>query len=189
VVEKPTKKEGPKQKYFELAADQFRILAEWYHLPILDLSLTKGSKSDPAWIASRLGISPEQARAGIDRLLRLGMMEEQDGQLRKTSRHLLVRPKKPDGSVRAYHRKMIALALEALESGSREEFDGRDITGVLIPVDTKRLARAKDRIAKFRIAMMKYLSGGTPNELYQLNVQLFPLTRRDSRVLKRGVKP
>lgn len=180
-------KKVKQQRFFELESDRFHIVADWYHFPIMVLTETKGFRQDPKWIAQRLGISPEQVVDGIDRLKRLGLLEEKNGQLRKSDHPVLVRPKRADVSVRTYHEKMIAMALEAL---SKVDFEARDFNGYVIPVNVSRIPEAKKRIAKFCVAMMEFLSEGECTELFQLNLQLFPLTnyKPAGPVLKTGEK-
>jgi uncharacterized protein (TIGR02147 family) len=172
-----SRSKAPAETYFQLETDRFRLLGDWYHLPILDLTLTRGFRSDSRWVAARLGITLDQARDGIERLKRVGLLEERDGVLNKVAANLIVRPAAPTDSVRAYHRQMIGKALESLQSAAPADREARDITGVVLPVDPRRLPEAKRRIARFRLALMKFLSEGESSELYHLNLQLFPLTR------------
>ncbi|RYZ69031.1 MAG: DUF4423 domain-containing protein, partial [Proteobacteria bacterium] len=58
-----------------LAEDQFRLIADWYHMAILSLTKLKGSKPDPRWIARRLGISAEEANLALSRLVRMKLLE------------------------------------------------------------------------------------------------------------------
>lgn len=39
----------------ELTIDQFKIVADWYHYAILELTRVEGFRNEPAWIAGRLG--------------------------------------------------------------------------------------------------------------------------------------
>jgi len=42
--------------YQALNHEEFSAICEWYHYAILELTLTRGFKSSPQWIASQLGI-------------------------------------------------------------------------------------------------------------------------------------
>lgn len=176
--------------YFELEADRYKVLQEWYHIPILDLTGTKNFRNDARWIAKRLQISTEQARSGLERLLRLGLLEEVDGKLQKTSQNIWIGGKKSNRMVRSYHQQMINRALNTLENGGAEEsFQKRSVSSITIPIDPAKLPEAKKRLDKFQRSLWQFLSEGEKLELYQFNVQLFPLTNEvlsKGEVLKKG---
>ena len=47
----------------ELDLERFRIIADWYHFSLLELTEVQGFQSDIPWIAKRLGISQQEAAA------------------------------------------------------------------------------------------------------------------------------
>jgi transcriptional regulator with XRE-family HTH domain len=161
-----------------LQLDRFRTLSQWYHIAILDLTQLRGFRSDPNWIAEKLGITLTQTKSALERLERLGLLTNENGRLKKTHSSLAIPTTYSDGAIRSFHEQMIGKALEALQSPSREDFKKRDITGVTIPVNPARLEAARTKIMKFRRSLMKFLSSGECTELYQLNVQLFNLTKK-----------
>src|SRR4051812_6095236 len=59
----------------DLEADRFSVIADWYHFAILSLTEVKNSQPEPRWIAQRLGIQVREAKAAMDRLLRLNLLE------------------------------------------------------------------------------------------------------------------
>ncbi len=163
--------------FLKLEASQARSLTDWYHFAIADLTLTKNFQFDPNWIAKRLGIPPKQAAQAMSRLERSGLLEKTDHGWRKTNSFLQLPTDKTLAPMRRLHRTMILKALAALQSSKKSDFERRDITGSMIPVNPDRLAEAKKRIARFRKQMIRFLSEGECSELYQMNVQLFALTR------------
>jgi uncharacterized protein (TIGR02147 family) len=166
--------------YYELESDRHSVLEEWYHLPIMDLTQTDGFRNDPKWIARRLGISPEQVKSAVNRLLRLQLLKEENGTLVKTTNSLTIHPKESTRVLRAYHQSMIQKAWHALDSDRAEDIEARNITAVTMPVDPARIEEAKKRISKFRRQLWKFLEGGNTTELYQFNLQLFPLSKPES---------
>ncbi|NDF15665.1 TIGR02147 family protein [bacterium] len=72
----------------ELTIDQFKIVADWYHYAILELTRVEGFRNDPAWIAGRLGLQEFEVIGAIDRLKLLELLEERDGTLINTSFYL-----------------------------------------------------------------------------------------------------
>lgn len=186
------KKPGDLEKYFELEIDNFRVLNDWYHIPILELTCTQDFRSDLKWIAQRLSISVEQVRNAVERLKRLNLLAERDGRLVKTNESLSIMPKKFEKAIRDYHRQMLAKASDIMELGSPEGYAARDVTGSCMAIDPKLLPEARKKIAAFRRSLIKFLSSGEGSEVYQLGVQLFPVTTPQPKskgvVVKRGVK-
>ena len=70
----------------------FKIISDWYHYAILELTELKEFESDINWISQRLGISKIEAHMGIKRLKNIGLMvEDEDGNL-KTSDEFTASP-------------------------------------------------------------------------------------------------
>jgi uncharacterized protein (TIGR02147 family) len=62
--------------YKNVGLDGFKLISDWYHFAIMELSLVEGFKSDAKWIAKRLGISIHEVTAAIERLKRLDLVED-----------------------------------------------------------------------------------------------------------------
>ena len=162
-----------------LETDRFHSISDWYHVAILELTLVKGFRSSSPWIAGKLGISVATVNEALKRLHRLGLIEKENGKWRKCQVQLAVPTYYSTSAIRQFHEQMIGKALKALSSPRKEDYEARDITGTTMPINPARLAEAKGRIKRFRKDLMRFLSEGECTELYQLNVQLFSLTRPD----------
>lgn len=161
--------------FFQVQLDQFRFLSEWYHVAILDLTVLDDFQPSERWVADRLGLTLEEVRSAVARLKRLGLLSVARGKWKKRHRHFRVTPAESTDAIRRFHGQMIEKALAAL--ASPELFESRDITGITMAVNPSRLPEAKKRIQKFRRSLMRYLTRGECTELYQMNVQVFPLTK------------
>lgn len=167
---------------YRLQIDSFRFMSDWYHLAILDLVETADFKSDFSWIARRLRISRAEAKSAVLRLSRLGLLDTTSAPQWKTSQAMVVvEPTISERCIRKFHEQMIHKALEALSSPKDEDYRCRNITGITMPVDPERIEEAKRKITRFRRSLLRFLAGGHSTEVYQLNVQLFPLTKRKKR--------
>lgn len=160
-----------------LEADRFRSISQWYHAAILDLTTTRSFKSDIRWIARRIGITATEARDAVQRLVRLGLLEERDGVLVKTTLHLTVPTENSKSAVRQFHRQMIGKALDELEATDDQAFARRKISGTTMAVNSARISEARRRVDEFQRELAAFLTEGECDELYQVNVQLFPLTK------------
>jgi uncharacterized protein (TIGR02147 family) len=172
----PRPSRSPRGKFHRLEAKRAGFLDDWCHVAILDLTLLDRFQPKVDWIAKELGISKARASRAIGRLVRLGLLEIKNGEWKKTHRRLAVPTRRSLSPIRKFHEQMIRKAVVALRSTNQKDYERRDITGTVIPVDPKRLPEAKKRIEQFRRGLMRFLSEGDRSELYQLNVQLYALT-------------
>lgn len=165
----------------EMANPQFNLLSHWYLLPLLDLTTCEDFSSSPAWIAGRLGISEIQARQAWDLLRSTGCVKKENGRWLKWSEHIRFPTRRSDPAVRNYHGQTLALARAELNKTSEEDFAKRLISGLSVAVNPAKVAEAKLRLQEALLEVSKVLSEGKCSEVYQLQVQLFPVTKGDSK--------
>lgn len=164
--------------YREIEIEKLKVISEWFHLPILDLATTCDFKSDPVWIASRLGISKDDATAAMDRLVTVGLAKIENDVFKKVTSKIDFNTEKSESFVRSYHSQMISLAKSQLELADQKSFEARDISGITFAVSKNKISVAKKKIAHFQKELANLLSDGNEcHEVYQLNIQLFPLTK------------
>lgn len=164
----------------DLDIEKYHLIATWHHFAILDLATTDGFRPDPAWVARRLGLSKPEAEAAIERLLLLGLLKRQGRTLVKSSLHVQFPTRESRAAVRAFHRQMIDKAVDQLGETAPEAFARRSITGHTVAIDTSRLDEAREFIEAMQAEFIKRFSVGSPDEVYQLNIQLFPLSKKES---------
>ena len=64
------------------------------------------------------------------------------------------------------------MAITAVDDQPLEE---RNITGITMSIDPKKLPEAKSRVNNFMEELMEFLEDGDRSEVYQLSTQLFKL--------------
>jgi uncharacterized protein (TIGR02147 family) len=163
---------------YSLDVDKFKFFRNWYHIAVLDLTTCSDFKPEVSWIAARLGISQLMARDTIERLLRLGLLKEERGTFVKTNAHITVPTTGPEGAVQDFHRQMMEKAKEELNSHEADAFRKRDISSLTMSIDPEKIEEAKRRIAEFKAQLGDLLTQGECTEVYQVNIQFFPLTKR-----------
>jgi uncharacterized protein (TIGR02147 family) len=170
---------GEPLRYLQLTADQFRIIAKWHHFAILSLMETKGFRSNPEWIANRLGLTKTQVQDALGRLKRLGMISvDASGKIRQGKSKYRTPDDVTNLSLRQGHAENLELGKQSLVRGS---VDQRDFTAVTMAIDPNKLPDAKVLIRKFQDDLAALLESGQQTEVYKLCVQLFPLTVLDER--------
>lgn len=155
----------------------FEYLSHWYNVAIRELAAGADFRDDPAWIAARLHppITPGQARAALTLLLDLGLLERTaDGRVVQAEVTLDAGHEVRAVGARRFHRQMIERGREALDTVGP---DRRDISGMTVCVRADRVEELKRRLRAFREQLMAFCDEqADPDTVYQINMQLFPLT-------------
>lgn len=163
----------------QISLDQFSLISDWYHYAILELMKVKGFKNDPRWIAKKLGVNLIEIKAAIDRLIRLELIQVTDeNQWVDTSGGFstsIVDSNFTDAASRKLQRQILEISLQALESLSPKV---RNHTSMTMAINAKDMSKAIEKIKTFRREMSELLENTkNTNEVYQLAVSFFPLTR------------
>jgi uncharacterized protein (TIGR02147 family) len=152
----------------------FHVIAEWEHYAILALFDVEGFRPQVAWVARRLGVSASRAGAALERLRASGLIEVRaDGTWDR--RHEMVETTEDvrSDALRASHREALEMGIVKLEE---VEVGRRDFSSETFAIDPARLAEAKSLIREFRRRMIRLARGGRRGAVYQLCVQLYPLS-------------
>lgn len=167
---------GTAPEFKSLDADSFHLIADWHYFAILSLAETRGFRSSPEWIASRLGISKKIAEGAIERLVRIGLLESdpKNGKLRATGDQFAAISSVATPALRKANRQNLELAERALEEIPLE---ARDFTAITICFDPAKIEEARNRIREFRRNFADAMESGAKKEVYKICIQLFPLTR------------
>jgi transcriptional regulator with XRE-family HTH domain len=162
--------------YHQINIDTFSIISEWYHYAILELTYVSGFKTEPKWIAQNLFITAEEARSAIERLIRMGLLLEENGSLIKASKQLtnygIINT---SAAHKELQKHIISKALNAVDECSQKE---KDITSMTMAIDTKNLDKAKKLIQKFRRDLCELLEEGNQEQVYNLGIQLYPISKK-----------
>lgn len=158
--------------------ESFRIISDWYHFAIMELTTLKDFKYDVNWIAKRLGISKYETENAIGRLKKLGLLEEKKGHLVQTQVNLATPSEIPSESLKAFHAQVLRKAAEALALQAPSE---RDITNLTVAIDSRDLPEFKERIRKFRREFNRSVETRQTerDEVYMLAIQFFRLTEKE----------
>jgi uncharacterized protein (TIGR02147 family) len=151
--------------------DAFKIVGDWRHLAIAELTAIKDFSSDPRWIARKLGITSEQARDGVERLLRVGIIRKKGKRLAMSKKAIAFPSDIPSQTVRGFHMQVLRQAGLAIAERPLLE---RDFSSLTLAFSKARLGEAKERIKAFRREFNQHFSGDVEaDSVYLLNVQFF----------------
>lgn len=162
-----------KEDFGKVGDDAYKVVAEWHHFAILSLMETCGFENDPQWIAARLGISLGRVRAALVRVERLGLASKVRGRWRPTYARISTTNEIPSQALRSSHKQILRHAMVALDKVPLQQ---RSVTSATMAIDPKKLPRAKEMIAQFQAQLARFLETGVRTEVFDLNVQLVPVT-------------
>lgn len=159
----------------ELKNDDFALVSDWEHFAIFNLLATKNCQSSPEWLANRLSIPPLVAEGAVDRLLKAGLLEPSDNGLRPKYSNIATEHEVPSAVLREAQRQVI---MQSLTSLLRDPVEIRSVTSITLPVNLKNIPEAKKLISEFSTRLAELMEKGECTEVYNLAVQLVPVTLR-----------
>jgi uncharacterized protein (TIGR02147 family) len=164
-------------KAHPLEKNQYEFYTKWYYSAILTLLDFYPFKNDYKALAAKLSpaITEGKAKKAIFLLKKLGLIKRKPGgPYYLTNTIITTGDQCRSIAVKAFQEETIRLAGESLHRHPREK---RNISTVTITITEKNLDRINDTIREFRETLLRYAQDETnPDKVYQLNVQLFPLT-------------
>lgn len=167
--------ESSENKQIQLAEDQFRVISDWYHLAILSLANQTGAKNNALWVSERLGISIQDSKIALERLTRLNLISDSPS-LKQISNPLNVISHVPSEGIRRFHKQVLNLGLEKIDS---IDVDKRDYSAVTFSFDLSRMQEMRSAIEEFQNQVLTDNTQG--REVYMMAVQLFPLTHKEQK--------
>jgi len=161
---------------FQLSAKQYSFLAVWYYPVIYAMLENAPGVVDPAAFAARLGrgVSASQVDAALADLSALGLITGDDAGAWCTTQASLTTPQDvQDLAAAKYHRNVLGLAEQALSLPLTE----REFGGITMALPRRLLPHVKERMRALRRELNELAAQvATPADIYQLNLQLFPVT-------------
>lgn len=172
--------QDPKQdqfsKFTNLSVDHFKVIADWYHYAILELTALKHFKGDIKWIAKSLGISIHETKAAVERLQRLEYLEiTKDGKWIDTlgdANNLGNEFTAP--AMRKMQKQILTKAITAMDDIPYED---RVQSSMTMPVSKKKMKLAKKKILNFIEELDHFLKTGEDcDEIYNMSFSLYPIS-------------
>lgn len=166
--------------------DQFQSISHWIYISVLTFlkANLKAKKQEytTAELSEVFEMRTNEMTQILNRLLRLELVKKTSTGWIWTSGPEKTTDQVPSKAVRQFHKSILAEGISKLEITPVEE---RDYSSLIITIDPNKLPEAKEEIKKFRRRMATYLEDGTQDQVFALNIQLFPLTtKRNSKDLK-----
>ncbi len=163
----------------KVRADQYEFYQKWYYTAIAGLLYYYDFRGDYKALANKLtpAVTVKQAKEGIKLLERLQFISKnEDGRYVLTKNFVSTGEEWHSMAIQSYQEETIKLALDSLENHTK---DIRDISTVSITVSREDLKEIKELTREYRKSVLRVIdeSDIPKDSVYQLNIQLFPLTQ------------
>lgn len=155
---------------------QYAFYQKWYHSAIHALLSIYEFKGGYKKLASILTpcITAKQAQESIRLLTKIGMIKcEDDGVYRPTDFFVTSGERWQTVAIHNFQKETINLSSQSLDLHPKEV---RDISTVTVALSMKDLPEIRERIRQFRKSILSLDSGNQPDTVFQINIQVFPVT-------------
>lgn len=164
----------------QLPLEEIKIIQDWYHYVILELTLLDDFEPNSKWISKRLSISELDAELALERLLKLNLLIQNDEGISLATTEPM--SELQDNFKNIAHRKRQKQVLQkAMDAMDLVNFQERDQSAITIALDESLIPEVKERIKKFRRSLANYIDkkSKTKNRVYELSISLFPWDNND----------
>ena len=166
-----------KAESLDLTPQIFSVIADWYHYAILQLITIPGFQNgNHKKISKALGITDIQARNAYEKLLRLELIEEVNGEVFRTSEQITTGD--PSLTTKAFRKRIKQITELSLHSLENDPVETRNHTTMTMSIDPDKISLAKDMIQNFMDELSDVLMTDK-KQVYELQINLFPLQKKD----------
>jgi transcriptional regulator with XRE-family HTH domain len=165
--------------YIEHQLDHFKVISDWYHYAILEVLKLEEFRfnQDESDIANRLGLSLEEYKNAVKRLIKLGHLKlgEDNRLIDEEVNCSSILSIDTSSAHRTNQKQILSLAQNALDETPIEK---RSQSAMTVAIDSKKIPEAKKMIKEFRRKLARFLSTSKHlDEVYHLSLSLYPVTR------------
>ena len=169
----------PRKTLTALEKNQIKYLTHHHYACIREMVLLKDFFEDAKWIAARClpRISPQEARDALETLLDMGLLKhDTNGKLIQSESVVGTQAQTEAVEAFNFHDAVLTKARQCLSQSKQDE---RHFEALTSPVTPKIYKALRDKIHKLideSLEEVNSLQEGF-DDIYQLNVQLFPVTK------------
>jgi uncharacterized protein (TIGR02147 family) len=162
-----------------LNSEQFDYFSTWYNVVIRELVTLFDFKDDFKLLASTVlpPIKAREAEKSVEQLQRLGLIKKRpDGTYMQVDTAITVDSGVASLAIRQLNKVMAMHAIDAIENVIKTE---RTIFGVTVGISSEMYDIINAELASFKDRIVTLVSrDGKCDRVYQLNLQLFPMSRK-----------
>lgn len=166
------------QRLQPIERKKYEYYSTWYHPVVRELIVSRACDGTPEWVAAHINpsITLDQSKKSIKLLESLGFIERVGpDRWKQTNTILSTGPEIQSVVIHNYHKALLDLSKHMMD---RISMRYRDVSAVTVGVKKERIAEIRKKIIDFRREILQLVSEDEePEEVAQLNIQFFPVTR------------
>ena len=183
----PSEKEFYKEKLEKLSPTPLREISDYeaykyvtdpVHIMIAEMTQLKGFKDTPAWIKQHLRFNQNirDIEQMLERLKKLGVIKKEKNKIIKPVEHIYTTYEIQSDVIQDYHKFCSKLAIDQI---SKQQVEDKEFNTLSLNLKKKDLPKMKEDIREFINKLVKEYEAKPHegDETYQLNMQLFSLTK------------
>ncbi|OUR97186.1 hypothetical protein A9Q84_12735 [Halobacteriovorax marinus] len=160
---------------------QVDLFFNWKAHCVKELTQLKDFFPSGTWIETRTNglIKKDEGKKLLDLLISEGFLEKtffEGKEVIQPSSTIVPTKEVTKEAAHSYHKALMENSAKAIE----KDKDLRSLHATTLSLLTSDLAKAKDIIREFQINFSEQIEQSPGDEVYQLNIQLFPLTKKIS---------
>lgn len=161
-------------KAHPMTEEQFLYYRNWYNLIVRELVMMNPS-ANAQWLASCVQpeISEKQAKESLDLLESIGFIQKRQGAWIVQQKTVLSGNNISNVGLISFHKKMIELAKDSIDSFRAHE---REVSAVTVSLSEKQFEAFQQKIRDLKAEILSD-SDESGDRVYQFNFQLFPVSR------------
>ncbi len=162
--------------HVQIKEDQFRVISDWYHAAILELTQVKDFQSDLKWISNRLGISLDETQVAIQRLTQLKLLSaDSDGKWIANPEIFSTFSDTPSIAIRRFHRQILTMHIQSL---ILDPMDDRLAQSMIVAIPKASMPDFHVQFQKFISQFWQNIEHLEKDDLYSMSLQLCPIRNR-----------
>ncbi len=158
--------------------EAYRYITDPVHITLAEMTQLEGYQHDPAWIKQhyRVNQNMRDIETVMNRLTQLGVIKKQGRKIIKPVEHIYTKYDIPSSAIQNYHKQCSQFAIDQI---SEQSVDQKEFNAIAFNIDTEDLPEIKSRIRDFVNDLIEEYEAkpGKGDQTYQLNIQLFSLTK------------
>lgn len=155
----------------ELQEEQFKIISDWYHGAILELTQIRSFQQNPEWIAQTLGITSTQAKEAIGRLKKVGLIQTRSDGTWEIHPDAYQTFSKSSLAVRKFHQQIMEMSAKSIANDPALE---RECQAMILAIPKKELPKFSEKMRDFLRNCWEDINEEEKDALYTFSIQLTP---------------
>jgi len=159
---------------------KFRVISNWYYLPLREMTRMPGFKADPDEIATKFKfkVTPREIKEAINTMIDVGLLvRDAQGQLRVAEGRIDTTNDVASEGLKRFHEQNLENAKAAVRS---VDVLDREIRSSCFVFKTSNMPLAKQMLREFAKKFAQTFEEPNGDAVYHVQINFFPLTKKRS---------